>query len=334
MVALISHSALGPWTSERLSDCTLYVAPRAGLSDPPSCPWIRVAGVEDGVTAFAADQDTLYLVSYRDAPRSQVLAVSFADPDLSRARSVVPLGARAVEAVQVAGDYLLVRDLDGGIGRLRRVPLAGGEPEDIPLPVEGGILEWAGHPDRPEVLLLVSTWTDAPQVHRYNGHTGALANIGLGPRSPVDFGEMDARMLQVPARDGTLIPVTVVHRTGLALDGGNPTLLTGYGSYGFADLPEFRPEMLAWYEAGGVYAVAHLRGGGAYGRQWHEAGRGPRKHTPSPTSSTAPSISSPTATPGPSGWQAMAPALVASRPAAPWSAAPSCGRPWSCTSRW
>jgi prolyl oligopeptidase len=149
MVALISHSALGPWTSERLSDCTLYVAPRAGLSDPPSCPWIRVAGVEDGVTAFAADQDTLYLVSYRDTPRSQVLAVSFADPDLSRARSVVPLGARAVEAVQVAGDYLLVRDLDGGIGRLRRVPLAGGEPEDIPLPVEGGILEWAGHPDRP-----------------------------------------------------------------------------------------------------------------------------------------------------------------------------------------
>jgi prolyl oligopeptidase len=90
---------------------------------------------------------------------------------------------------------------------------------------------------------------------------------------------MDARMLQAPARDGTLIPVTVVHRKGLPLDGGNPTLLTGYGSYGLTDLPEFRPEMLAWYEAGGVYAVAHLRGGGAYGRQWHEAGRGRSKHT-------------------------------------------------------
>ena len=70
MIALISHGALGPWTSERLSHCTLYVAPRDGLSDPASCPWTRVAGVEDGVTAFAADQDTLYLVSYRDAPRS------------------------------------------------------------------------------------------------------------------------------------------------------------------------------------------------------------------------------------------------------------------------
>jgi prolyl oligopeptidase len=217
-------------------------------------------------------------VSYRDAPRSQVLAVPFADPDLSRARPVVPSGARAVEAVQVAGDHLVVRDLDGGIGRLRRVPMAGGEPEDIPMPVQGGILEWTAHPDRPEVLLLVSTWTDAPQVYRYDGHTAALANTGLAPRSPVDFGEVDARMLQVPARDGTLIPVTVIHRKGLPLDGGNPTLLTGYGSYGFADLPEFRSEMLAWYELGGVYAVAHLRGGGAYGRQWHEAGRGLSKH--------------------------------------------------------
>jgi prolyl oligopeptidase len=279
MIALISHSALGPWTSERLSDCTLYVAPRAGLADPASCPWTRVAGIEDGVTAFAADQDTLYLVSYRDAPRSQVLAVPFADPDLSRARSVVPPGTHAVEAVQVIGDHLLVRDLDGGIGRLRRVPLARGEPQDVPMPVEGGILEWSGHPDRPQVLLLVSTWTQAPQVYRYDGHTAGLANTGLAPHSPVDFGEVAARTLQVPARDGTLIPVTVVHRKGLALDGGNPTLLTGYGSYGLADLPEFRPEMLAWYELGGIYAVAHLRGGGAYGRQWHEAGLGLRKHT-------------------------------------------------------
>lgn len=279
MIALISHSALGPWTSEHLSDCTLYVAPRDGLSDPASCLWTRVAGVEDGVTAFAADQDTLYLVSYRDAPRSQVLAVPFADPDLSRARPVVPSGSRAVEAVQVAGDHLVVRDLDGGIGRLRRVPLAEGEIEDIPMPVQGGILEWTTHPDRPEILLLVSTWTDAPQVYRYEGHTAALANTGLAPPSPVDFGEMDTRTLQAPARDGTLIPVTVIHRKGLTLDGGNPTLLTGYGSYGIADLPEFRPEMLAWHELGGVYAVAHLRGGGAYGRQWHEAGRGLAKHT-------------------------------------------------------
>jgi protease II len=150
-----------------------------------------------------------------------------------------------VEAVQVAGDHLLVRDLDGGIGRLRRVPLAGGELEDVPMAVEGGILEWTGHPNRPKVLLLVASWTDAPRVYRYDGHAATLANTGLAPRSPVDYGDVDARTLQVPARDGALIPVTVIHRKGLALDGDNPTLLTGYGSYGHA-----RPD--AERHAGGV----------------------------------------------------------------------------------
>ncbi|MEU7900620.1 prolyl oligopeptidase family serine peptidase [Nonomuraea sp. NPDC049152] len=88
---------------------------------------------------------------------------------------------------------------------------------------------------------------------------------------------MHARILHVPGRDGTRIPLTVIHRKDLELDGDNPVLLTGYGSHGVTDLPQFRPEMLAWYERGGVYAMAHLRGGGAYGREWHEAGRGPRK---------------------------------------------------------
>jgi hypothetical protein len=77
--------------------------------------------------------------------------------------------------------------------------------EDIPMPVEGGILEWTGHPNRPEVLLLVATWTDAPQVYRYDGHAATLANTGLALRSPVDYGDVDAPTLQVPARDGTLI---------------------------------------------------------------------------------------------------------------------------------
>jgi prolyl oligopeptidase len=71
----------------------------------------------------------------------------------------------------------------------------------------------------------------------------------------------------------------VINGRGLRLDGANPTLLTGYGSYGITLDPAFEPEMLAWYERGGVYAVAHLRGGGEYGRQWHEAGRLLNKET-------------------------------------------------------
>ncbi|MEV2273404.1 prolyl oligopeptidase family serine peptidase [Nonomuraea africana] len=275
MLAIVSHGALGPGTTEYLSDCTVYVAPRTGLANPATCPWRKVAGVADGVTAFATSHDTLYLVSHRDAPRSRVLAVPLAEPDMSKARVVVPAGRRAVEAVRVVGDRLLVRDLDGGVSRVRHAPLSGGEPTDLPMPGDGAILEWTTHPERPEALLLVAGWTDAPRLYRYDGHS--LQDTGLAPRSPVDFGDVQARTLHVPARDGTPVPLTVIHHKNLKLDGDNPAVLTGYGSHGIPDLPQFHPELLAWYERGGVYAVAHLRGGGTYGREWHEAGRGPRK---------------------------------------------------------
>jgi prolyl oligopeptidase len=284
MLAVVSHGALANTTNERLSPCTFYAAPRRALSDPASCPWTRVAGVEDGVLAFALAGDRLYLVSRLDAPRFRVIEVSLGSEPAGR-RVVVPEGERVIEAVLPFGDDLLVRELDRGIGRLRRLRVADGEVEEVSLPADGGILEWAVHPHRPLALLQVASWTDAPRVLRYDGDGdgdaghGTVADTGWVPPSEVDFGEVEARELQVPARDGTLIPMSVVHRKGLVLDGDNPALLTGYGSYGLNFDPSFEPEMLAWYERGGLYAVAHLRGGGELGAEWHAAGTGLRKET-------------------------------------------------------
>lgn len=275
MIGIISHSALG---GGKLSDCTLYAAPRAGLSDPAACSWTRVADAADGVTGFAVRGDTLYLVTSRAAPRYQVLGVSLRDP-LSQPTVVVPEGPAVIEDIRVAGSYLLIRDLDGGIGRLRRVALAGGAAEDVALPVDGTILGWANEPDGPEVLLHLTSWTEAPRVYRYDVRSGALEDTGWIPPSPVDFSGVEAYEAQAPAADGTPIPLTIIHKKGLPRDGNNPTLLTGYGSYGIAVTPFFRPEMLAWYERGGVWAIAHLRGGGEFGREWHEAGRKLNKET-------------------------------------------------------
>jgi prolyl oligopeptidase len=278
LLAIVSHAALGGRTTdEELTDCTLYVAPRAGLADPASCPWRRVAGVGDAVTAYALSEEALYLVTGRDAPRYQVLAVPLADPD--RARVVVPEGPRVVEAVKVTGDHLLVRDLDAGVARLRRVGLDGGEPEDLALPVQGTILEWAAGPGHGEVLLRLASWTAAPRLYRCRVVSGELSDTGWAPPPAADLDGVVERRVEATARDGTPIPLSIIHAAGLRRDGGNPTLLEAYGSYGFALRPAFSPEMLAWYERGGVYAVAHVRGGGEHGREWHLAGRGPGKET-------------------------------------------------------
>jgi prolyl oligopeptidase len=282
LLAIVSHAALGGRTTdEELTDCTLYVAPRGGLADPASCPWRRVAGVEDAVIAYALTEETLYLVCGRDAPRYQVEAVPLAgpDPDPDRARVVVPEGPRVVEAVKAAGDHLLVRDLDAGVARLRRVALEGGQLEDLALPVQGTILEWAAGPGRGEVLLRLASWTAAPRLYRCRVASGELSDTGWAPPSAADLDGVEEQQVEATARDGTPIPLSIVHAQGLRRDGDNPTLLEAYGSYGFALRPEFTPEMRAWYERGGVYAVAHVRGGGEHGREWHRAGRGAGKET-------------------------------------------------------
>jgi prolyl oligopeptidase len=280
LLAIVSHAALGGRTTdEELTDCTLYVAPRGGLVDPAACPWRRVAGVEDAVTAYALTEETLYLVCGRDAPRYQVLALPLADPDRDRARVVVPEGPRVVEAVKAAGDHLLVRDLDAGVARLRRVALDGGEPEDLALPVQGTILEWVAGPGHGEVLLWLASWTAAPRLYRCRVASGELSDTGWAPPPAAALDGVVEQQVEAVARDGTPVPLSIVHAKGLRRDGDNPTLLEAYGSYGFALRPEFSPQMRAWYERGGLYAVAHVRGGGEHGRGWHQAGRGPGKET-------------------------------------------------------
>jgi prolyl oligopeptidase len=277
MIAIISHSALAGPIGEEMSDSSLYVAPRAGLADPPACPWQRVAGPADGVTAFAVHGGDLYLVTHRDAPRSQVVKVPLAAPDLTAATVVLPGGKRVVAGIRVMGDQLLVHERAAGISRVRQVPLAGGAPQEVPLPVDGAIEQWTAHPDRPEAFITLNSWTQSSRVYRYDGSAGAVTDTGWLPPDTADFSNIVTSDLRAPARDGTLIPLRVVHRNGLALDGANPAILSGYGSYGHVSARLFAPEMLAWYERGGVYAYAGLRGGGEYGREWHEAGLGPHK---------------------------------------------------------
>ncbi len=258
-----------------LKEMTVYVAPRAALGDPATVPWAKVAGIEDGVTGFDLEGETVYLKTHGggSAPRFRVVAVPAAAPDLASAREVVPPSQAVVRAIRVAGDYLVVKDLDGGISRLRRVPLAGGLPEPIPLPTDGTVMDWGGEDDSPDLFVQLVSWTSPPAIYRVDVAAKTVEDTGWLPASPVDFAEVEAHEVFARSKDGTLVPLSIIHRKGLKLDGGNRVLLTGYGSYGYPYEPSFRPTMLAWYERGGVYALAHVRGGGEYGNEWHEGGK-------------------------------------------------------------
>jgi prolyl oligopeptidase len=289
-VAIISHGALRAGrVDEALSDCTLYVAPSEDLADPARCRWRLVAGPRDGVCALALGPDMLYLVTHRDAPRRRVLAVPPAGGDPS---IFVPESERVIEAVRVIGDHVLIRELDDTVTRLRRAPVGGGAPQEIELPVDGTILQWCPVPGD-GALLDIESWLDRRRLFRYDAGSATVTAARLpagaarlpagAARLPAgaadDPGSFDgvpalrADRLFAPARDGTRIPISLIFQENLRRDGGNPVWLVGYGSHGVALTPAYEPHRIAWLERGGIWAIAHLRGGGEYGRGWHEAGR-------------------------------------------------------------
>ena len=265
MVGVILHGDL--------KEHSIYVAPTRALVDPASISWRRMASPDDAVTECAFTANTLFLLTHHNAPRYQALAVPFDAPDLSHGVAVVPQSDAVLQDVRVAGDYLLVREMTAGVGGLRRAPLTGGAPEPVSLPDTGAILDWAGEPGSSATYLLTTAWTAPPRVIRYDTASNSASDTGWLPPSAVDFSEIEAHEVEAPATDGEQIPLSILHRRGLALNGSHPTLLIGYGSYGISLPPFFMPQMLAWHERGGVLAVAHIRGGGEKGDEWHQAGR-------------------------------------------------------------
>ena len=123
------------------------------------------------------------------------------------------------------------------------------------------------------------SWTDAPRIYRYDLRQRTWADTCWCPAAPVDTGVITSYQIVATAADGTAIPISIVYRRGLTLRRRGSDPAGGYGSYGIALRPAYSPAMFAWYDRGGVYAVAHIRGGGEYGAGWHAAGRGAAKRT-------------------------------------------------------
>ncbi len=135
------------------------------------------------------------------------------------------------------------------------------------------ITQLVTHPRRPGAVLHLQGFLEPPSVLSVEAKTGNLKNTGLQPAPKSDFSAMDEVRLYAPGHDGTKVPVTLLYRKTTMLTADNPTLLLGYGAYGISQAPVFEPTRLAWLERGGIIAIAHIRGGGEYGEEWHRAGR-------------------------------------------------------------
>lgn len=230
----------------------------------------KIAGFDDIVTSIAMNGDDLYLLSNRDAIRGRVLLTSAAKPDFAAAREVLPQGPVVIEKLDAARDGVFVTIMDGGIQRLTR--LADGKATPIALPFDGSIVGLFASTSRDGAYLNLAGWLQPSGIWQIDA-AGTVADTGITPRPPIDTRPYETKRGFATAKDGVKIPYTLLYRRGMAANGANPTLATGYGAYQYSLTPRFSPSLLAFLDAGGVYCFANVRGGGEYGREWHKAGQ-------------------------------------------------------------
>jgi len=238
----------------------------------PNGTWKQITQFSDQIKRARLGRDNaLYLLSRADAPRGKVLRLPLDVPELKNAAEIVATGEAVIEQIIPSTDALYVADLLGGPSQIRRFDLNGKNETTISTPQISAVQELLALEDGSLLFRDVSYTEPATWFHCPNGKTEPV-KTALQSTSPVSFADIEVRREFAPSKDGTKIPLNILSRKGMKRDGNNPTLLYAYGGYGISMSPNFDFTRRLWFDRGGVYVVANIRGGGEFGEEWHKAG--------------------------------------------------------------
>jgi prolyl oligopeptidase len=233
--------------------------------------WQQLTRFEDGIKVIRFGKDAaLYLLSKKNAPRGKILRLPLADPDLAKATVAVPEGKGVVGEYEPSAGGLYIAVMEGGPSRLWYYPKAG-PPVEVPvLPVSavGGLHCWHGD----ELVFANNSFLKPPGWYEWEPGMKQPRATAFQMTSPANFDDIEVVREFATSKDGTKIPISILRKKGIKLDGKNPTVLYGYGGYGINLTPAFNVTLRIWFDAGGVWAIANLRGGGEFGEAWHLAG--------------------------------------------------------------
>lgn len=240
----------------------------------------QVTRFEDKVVAATIAKDGLYVISRQGAPKGKLLKLKLDDLALDHAQLLVP---ESDAVLQVGGEFggapvtvtaksLYVREVVGGPSRVAIFDHDGKAQGNLPVPEVSAVDEVEDVGDG-SLLVSVATYLAPPYYARYDEAGGKIADTLLKQTSPVTFGDAEVVREFAVSKDGTKVPLNIVRRKGTKLDGSNPLLLNGYGGFSVSLAPHFLGAATRlWLDAGGVFVIANLRGGGEYGEAWHDQG--------------------------------------------------------------
>ncbi len=236
------------------------------------------APVVELLTGWDADYSFLgnvgpmfYFSTDSEAPLRRVIAIDIRSPARENWKTILPEQKDVLESCSIVGKRIVCEYLHDACSAVKIYELDGRHVRDLELPGLGSASGFGGREDEPETFYSFTNYTTPGSIYRYNVQSGE-SELWRQPKVDFDSSAFESKQVFVTSKDGTRVPLMIVHRRGLKLDGNQPTILYGYGGFNISLTPGFSVSNLVWLEMGGVYAVANLRGGGEFGRDWHERG--------------------------------------------------------------
>ncbi len=218
------------------------------------------------------DGPLFYFSTDLDAPRKRVIAIDTKNPERANWKEIIPQAEEPLDDVSKVGGKLIATYMKDARSRAVMFNAAGKNPQELELPGIGTVNGFGGKEKDTEVFYSFTGFTDPGAVYRLDLGTGK-SRLWKKPAVDFDGATYVTKQEFFKSKDGTRVPMFITHRKDLAMDGSNRALLYGYGGFGINQLPGFSVARAVWLERGGILAVVNLRGGGEYGREWHEAGR-------------------------------------------------------------
>ena len=232
---------------------------------------VLIDNFENEYSFIGNEGSKFYFKSDFNAPKKCILIMDMNHPGKENWKVIIPEADEAMESAAMVGDYIIVQYLKDAKSQVKQFDLTGKYVREVDFPGIGSASGFAGRRDHSETFYSFSSFNRPPSIYQFDIESGTSKLIR---EAKVDFNPDDYEVGQVfyQSKDGTRVPMFIAHKKGLKLDGTNPTLLYAYGGFNISLTPSFSISRLQWMEMGGVFAMPNLRGGGEYGKEWHQAG--------------------------------------------------------------
>jgi prolyl oligopeptidase len=246
------------------------------LSDPGSDVSELIDNFDAQYGVVEIDGDTVFLQTTMGAPLGRVVAASLSDPAPANWTEMIPEGDAQMVGVNTCGGKWFVNLLVHGCSRVKVYLPDGTFEHEVELPGLASVGGFGGRRHHTDTFYTYTSFTEASATYRYDIASGTSTRFRRAAMA-FDPASFESTLDFYTSKDGTRVPIFLVHKKGLVLDGTNPTYLYGYGGFRIPATPGFSPAVIAWMEMGGVFAQPGIRGGSEYGEEWHAAGTKERK---------------------------------------------------------